>query len=228
MLVAIHQLHYLPWLRYIDKIHRADVFIVLDDIQFNKNGWQNRNKIKSNSGPLTLTVPVRAHAHQKLNEVRIHNEIDWQKKHWRSLEQNYKNAPYFSDYAPFFKETYATHWDGLNDLNRHMLSFYIDALGIKTSIVYASDLNVPGGATERLVNLIKAVHGTTYYSGAYALETYLDETLLDENHIQLELQQWHPSEYPQLHGPFTPDLSVLDLLFNCGAESLDALCAQAT
>ena len=81
MLVAIHQLHYLPWLRYLEKIQRSDVFIVLDDIQFNKNGWQNRNKLKTASGPVTLTVPVRARAHQNLSEVRIHNEVDWRKKH---------------------------------------------------------------------------------------------------------------------------------------------------
>ena len=226
MLVAIHQLHYLPWLRYLDKIHRSDVFIVLDDIQFNKNGWQNRNKLKTASGPVTLTVPVRARAHQNLSEVRIHNEVDWRKKHWRTLEQNYRNAPFFNDYAQFFKETYSRQWGWLNDLNRHMLSFYLDVFGIDTTIAYSSDLRVPGIATERLVNLIKAVGGTAYYSGAYALETYLDQSRLDAADIALELQQWHSTEYRQLHGPFLPDLSIVDLLLNCGPESLEILCGQ--
>jgi len=226
MLVAIHQLHYLPWLRYLDKIHRSDVFVVLDDIQFNKNGWQNRNKLKTSSGPVTLTVPVRAKAQQKLNETYIHNEVDWRKKHWRTLEQNYRNAIYFDDYADFFEETYSRPWERLNDLNRHMLAFYLQALGIATSIVYSSDLRVPGSATERLVNLIKAVGGTMYYSGPYALESYLDSGLLEDAGIALELQEWHAPEYPQLHGPFVPDLSIVDLLLNCGPESLETLCGQ--
>ncbi len=228
MLVAIHQLHYLPWLRYLDKIHRSDVFIVLDDIQFNKNGWQNRNKLKTASGPVTLTVPVRARAHQNLSEVRIHNEADWNKKHWRTLEQNYRKAPFFSDYAGFFEETYSRQWDWLNDLNRHMLSFYLEALHIDTAIVYSSDLRVPGIATERLVNLMKAVGATAYYSGAYALESYLDPGLLEDAGIALELQDWRAPEYPQLHGPYIPDLSIVDLLLNCGPESLEALCGQPT
>ena len=224
MLVAIHQLHYLPWLRYLDKIHRSDVFVVLDDIQFNKNGWQNRNKLKTASGPVTLTVPVRAKAHQKLDETCIQNEVDWRKKHWRTLEQNYRKANYFDDYADFFEETYSRPWERLNDLNRHMLAFYLQALGIGTTIVYSSDLRVSGIATERLVNLIKAVGGTAYYSGAYALESYLDPALLEDARIALEFQDWQAPEYPQLHGPFVPDLSIVDLLLNCGPESLETLC----
>ncbi len=226
MLVAVHQLHYLPWLRYLDKIHRSDVFVVLDDIQFNKNGWQNRNKLKTSSGPVTLTVPVLAKAQQKLDETRIHNEVDWRKKHWRTLEQNYRKAQYFDDYADFFEETYSRPWERLNDLNRHMLTFYLQALGIRTTIVYSSDLRVPGAATERLVSLIKTVGGTAYYSGAYALESYLDPGLLEDAGIALELQDWQAPEYPQQHGPFVPDLSIADLLLNCGPESLETLCGQ--
>lgn len=226
MLVAVHQLHYLPWLRYLDKIRRADVFVVLDDIQFNKNGWQNRNKLKTSSGPVTLTVPVRAKAQQKLDETRIHNEVDWRKKHWRTLEQNYRKAQYFDDYAGFFEEVYSRPWERLNDLNRHMLTFYLQVLGIGTTVVYSSDLRVPGIATERLVSLIKAVGGTAYYSGAYALESYLDPGLLEDAGIALELQDWRAPEYSQLHGPFVPDLSIVDLLLNCGPESLETLCGQ--
>lgn len=223
MLVGIHQLHYLPWLRYVEKIAHCDVFVVLDNIQFNKNGWQNRNRLKTASGQTLLTVPVHARAGQTLDQVRIADNNGWKQKHWRTLEQNYKKAPCFNQYAPFFEEIYDTDWTHLNDLNRKMLEYFITALGIDTRIVHASSLNVPGDATERLLNIIRAVDGDTYYSGAFALDAYLDSELLDSAGIKLELQNWSAPRYPQLHGDFIPDLSVLDLLMNCGPGALQHL-----
>jgi len=223
MLVGIHQLHYLPWLRYFDKIARCDVFVVLDNIQYNKNGWQNRNKIKSPGGPLLLTVPVIERFGQNLNEVRVNNTAQWRRKHWRSISQCYAKAPFFRDYAGFLEAAYAREWEFLNDINRHMLTYFVDKLGIETRIVYASEINAPGVATERLVNLITAVGGDRYYSGAYALEAYLDIEALTRAGIRLELQEWRAPVYPQLDGDFVPDLSILDLLLNCGPESLRVL-----
>jgi WbqC-like protein family len=223
MLVGIHQLHYLPWLRYVEKIARCDAFIVLDNIQYNKNGWQNRNRIKSSQGPQTLTVPIFSKDRQRLDEVRIDSSRNWGKKHWRSIEQAYAKAPFFETYRSFLEETYARDWETLNDLNRHMLDEYIRLLGIETSIHYASELDVPGEATERLVNLIRAVGGDAYYSGAFALEAYLDEQVLEAAGIGLVLQQWESPEYPQLHGAYEPDLSIVDLMMNCGPASLQAL-----
>lgn len=223
MLVGIHQLHYLPWLRYIEKIARCDVFIVLDNIQFNKNGWQNRNKIKSDQGECLLTVPVRGKAEQRLDEVEIPAGNPWAKKHWRTIEQHYRNAPYFDRFAEFLESTYSTPWTKLNDVNRHMLEFYIDTLGIDTRVVYASDLNAPGIATERLINLIRAVDGTRYYSGAFALDAYLDAGMMSEAGIELELQEWVAPTYPQQYGGFVKDLATVDLLMNCGERSMDIL-----
>lgn len=219
MLVGIHQLHYLPWLRYFEKIARSDVFIVLDNIQYNKNGWQNRNKIKSQAGVLTLTVPVAERFAQNLDDVQIRQDLPWRRKHWESIRQAYSKAPFFSHYGGFLSDTYARDWHMLNDLNRHVLEFFLAALGISTRVVYASGLHVPGIATERLVNLIKAVGGDRYYSGEYATEAYLDADLLRRAGIALDLQQWHAPVYPQLHGAFAPDLSIIDLLMNCGPDS---------
>jgi hypothetical protein len=223
VLVGIHQLHYVPWLRYFEKIARSDVFIVLDNIQFNKNGWQNRNKIKSPTGVLTLTAPVFDTFAQNLDEVRIRRDLPWRRKHWQSIRQSYAKAPFFSHYAGFLENTWSQDWRMLNDLNRHMLPFFLGALAITTPVVYASEVNAPGTATERLVNLIKAVGGDTYYSGAYATEVYLDARMLEDAGIGLELQHWRAPVYPQLHGGFVPDLSIIDLLMNCGPGSLAVL-----
>ncbi len=223
MLCGIHQLHYLPWLRYFDKIARADVFIVLDNIQYNKNGWQNRNKIKSVSGPLLLTVPVHAPLGYTLDEVTIDETQLWRKKHWAAIQQSYRRAPYFADHEVFLKDVYAREWRTLNDLNRHMLEYYVRALNIQTRIVYSSELNVPGIATERLINLMRAVDADSYYSGAYALDQYLDAAQLEAAGIALQLQEWHAPVYSQFHEPFVPDLSVIDLLMHCGPASLDVI-----
>jgi len=226
IITGIHQLHYLPWLRYFAKIARTDVFIVLDNVQFNKNGWQNRNRVKTSAGATLLTVPVYEHYQQRLDEVRINNTAPWRKKHWATLEQAYRKAPYFDTHALFLKDTYAREWETLNALNRHMLEYFLQALGIPTRIWHASELDVPGTATERLINLIRAVGGTAYYSGAYALDAYLDAAALEAAGITLMLQQWEAPRYPQLHGAFLPDLSIIDLLMNCGPRALAILLGE--
>jgi hypothetical protein len=223
MVCAIHQLHYLPWLRYFDKIARSDAFVVLDNIQYNKNGWQNRNKIKAASGAMLLTVPVHARLGCMLDEVDIDDTQPWRKKHWSAIRQNYRRAPHYEKHERFLASVYERAWATLNELNRHMLEYYVRELGIETRIEYASELKVPGVATERLINLIRAVGADTYYSGAYALDRYLDAALLESAGIGLRLQEWIAPVYPQFHDPFVPDLSILDLLMHCGAESLEIL-----
>jgi hypothetical protein len=223
MLAGIHQLHYLPWLRYFEKIARSDVFIVLDDIQFTKNDWQNRNKIKTAGGAAVLTLPIRQHFQQRLDECEIDNRQPWRRKHWESIRQAYGKAPHFARYAPALESFYAREWERMNDLNRAMLEFYLEALGIGTRIEYSSALQAPGEATERLIGLMRKVGATRYYSGAYALQVYLDADELERAGIGLELQQWTAPVYPQLHGEFVKDLAIIDLLFNCGPDSLSVL-----
>ena len=223
MLVGIHQPHYLPWLRYFEKIARCDVFVVLDNIQFTKNGWQNRNKVKTAAGPSVLTVPVAAGLGDTLDRAAIAPDTPWRRKHWRTIEQAYGKAPHFDAYAPVLAGIYGQNWDLLNVLNRHMLDRFANWLGIETRIVYASDLDIPGAATQRLVNLVKAVGGDAYYTGAFALDEYLDAALFREAGIALRVQEWRAPVYPQLHGAFVPDLSIIDLLMNCGEESLDII-----
>lgn len=227
MLVGIHQPHYLPWLRYFEKIARCDVFIVLDDAQFTKNDWQNRNRIKSAAGETILTVPV-VHEHgQRLDEVRILNDSPWMRKHWQTIRQSYARARYFPWCAHVIEDCYATSWDLLNALNGAMLECFVRMLGIRTPLVYASALGVGGAASVRLAGLVRAAGGTAYYCGAHAAQTYLDRRLFDKAGIEIVLQQWHAPVYPQLHGEFVPDLSIVDLLMNCGPDSLNILLGAA-
>ncbi len=225
MILGAHQLHYLPWLRYFHKIAHCDTFVVLDNIQFNKNGWQNRNKIKTAQGAALLTVPVHHKFQQQLNEVGIDKNQPWQKKHWRAVEINYQKASYFKEHESFFRGVYEKSWDRLNDLNYEIFFYLVKAFGIKTKIIRSSDLPPKGEATERLVGICKELGARSYLTGAYATQVYLDPDLFQREGIELVTQAFKCPQYPQLFpgAGFIPELSIVDLLFNLGPKSLETL-----
>lgn len=225
MIVGIHQLHYLPWLRYFHKIMNSDVFVVYDDVQFTKNDWQNRNRIKGANNDIILTVPIIQRHQQNLQEVEINNTIRWSDKHWKSLLTHYNQAKYFLEHKDFFCDIYAKDWQRLNDLNRELLLYLVDALGIKTEIVFSSNLNIKGNGTIRLINVCRAVGADTYLSGMHAVEEYLDVNQFEQEGIKLITQNWRCPQYEQLfmRQGFVKDLSIVDLLFNCGNRSLEIL-----
>ena len=235
MLAAIHQLHYLPWLRYVEKMARADVFVVLDDVQYTKNGFQNRNKIKHAGGWMYLTVPVKAHAGQLLREVEIAQVGEqgeggsggaprhWGASHWRAIETNYRRAPFFDEHAAALGAIYGRRWTHLNDVSWELLTYLRGALGIETPMVRSSELAVPGEATDRLVAICQAVGADCYYSGSHAADAYLDAAAMEASGIEVVLQEWRCPPYEQRfpQAGFIADLSVLDLLLNEGPRSRD-------
>ena len=225
MILAAHQLHYLPWLRYFHKVANAETFVVLDNIQFNKNGWQNRNKIKTAQGAALLTVPIIQKFQQQLSEVQIDTKQPWRRKHWGAIESSYQKAPYFKEHENFFRGVYENSWETLNKLNYEIFFYALKALGIKTKVVRSSDLPLKGEATERLVGICKELGAKAYLTGAYATQVYLDSGLFEREGIELLLQEFKCPEYPQLfpEAGFIPELSIVDLLFNSGPKSLETL-----
>lgn len=225
MIVSIHQPHYLPWLRYLDKIARSDLFLVLDDAEFNKNGWQNRNRLKGPSGPLILTAPVLHRLGQRLEEIELRRDLPWARKHLRTIEQSYARSPYLEAFHPALERIYAAPWERLVDLDVEMLRWHMGALGIETPIRRTSELGVPGRATGRLVDLIRAVGGTAYLTGAHALTAYLDPLLFRREGVELLVHEWTCPEYRQAHPQkgFVPDLATLDLLLAEGPASREIL-----
>jgi WbqC-like protein len=218
MLVSIHQPHYLPWLRYFDKIARSDLFIVLDDVQYTKNGFQNRNKIKTAQGWTYLTVPIQKPTQRSILEIEIDNRTTWRDKHRRTLEMSYRKAPYFERYWPEWAALYEREWTHLAMLNRAMLMLLLRHLELRTPVVFSSDLPAQDQATERLAALCRAVGGDSYLSGRYAVEAYLDPAVLEAAGIRLAFQEWQAPTYGQLYpaAGFVPDLAIVDLLFNTG------------
>lgn len=224
MKVAVHQPQYLPWLGYFDKMDEADCFVLLDDVQFKKNEWQNRNRIKTASGWQWLTVPVVRRFPQRISEVRIDAGAPWSRKHIRALTMNYASAPAFDIHRPFFEELYAREWTLLHDLSLEAIFYLVAALGIQTKLVLASALALTPveTATERLVAICQALGADSYISGAGGRD-YLDPDRFAEAGIGVDFQAFHCPSYPQRFGRFEPNLSVVDLLFNCGARSLEVL-----
>lgn len=192
---------------------------------FTRNGYQNRNRIKTAQGPLTLTVPVRQKLAQKILDVAV-PEDGWRKKHWASIQQAYRKAPYFNDYEAQLGAFYAEAWANLSDPVSAMLEWLIGAVGHRARVVRSSSLGVSSSSTQRLVELVRAVGGSSYLSGAHALQAYLDPAVFEQNGMALELFDWSCPEYAQLHGEFVPNLAALDALFNVGPEATLELARQ--
>jgi len=222
MIVAIHQPQYLPWLGYFDKMLKADVFVLLDDVQYKKNEWQNRNKIRTSKGWQWLTVPVQYDFKQIIYQIKIAKASNWRKDHYHSLTLHYNKAPYFKEYESFFKSTYDQQWEYLLDLNIHLIKFLQEALGIKTKLIKASELNVGLHRTEKLIEICKKLGATAYLSGAGARE-YLDLKLFQQSRIQVIFQEFKCPVYNQAYPNFEPCMSAIDLLFNYGSSSLKQL-----
>jgi len=227
MRVGIHQPHYLPWLRYFEKVARSDLFIILDDVQYEKNGYQNRNRIKTAQGPLTLTVPVLKPLMRPIGEIGIDEASGWRERHRRAIVQSYSRAPHFARYWPELEPFYLRAWDRLGELNREMLAVFLRLLEIPTCVRISSELGVAAASSHRLAALCRAVGGTEYLSGSFAVGAYLDPATLRGAGIGLALQEWRAPEYSQLYpaAGFAADLSILDLLFNEGPRSRDILLA---
>ncbi|MBI5625528.1 MAG: WbqC family protein [Elusimicrobia bacterium] len=225
MIGGILQPGYLPWLGFFEQLHRSDVFVIYDDVQYDKHSWRNRNRIKTASGPQWLTVPVALDfaAHPQVKDVRVDNKTGWRRKHLLSIRQNYSRAPFFKEHIGVFEEAFSREWDLLVDLDLHFIKLLAGALGLGAKrIVRSSELGVGGGKVERLVSICKNLGVDTFYEGA-AGRSYLQPSDFEPNGIRLEFQDYAHPVYRQLHGTFVPYLSVVDLLFNCGPESLGIL-----
>jgi hypothetical protein len=225
MIATIHQPEHLPWLGFCDKMRQADVFVLLDTTQFAKDDFQNRNRIKTDQGPMWLTVPVykQKRSKQLILDVKICNDRNWGNRCWSLIQQYYRNAPYFQEYAPFFKTLYQKRWDRLVELNEAIILYLKDKLGLQTLLIRASDLGVyeKGGTAVNLA-ICKAVGADLYLSGKFG-QGYLDESQFEEAGIELVYQDFKHPQYQQLAGEFLPRMAFIDLLFNAGEESLPIL-----
>lgn len=216
---------YIPWLGFWDQMDRSDVFVVFDTSQFDSHGWRNRNRIKTAQGTQWLTVPTLKSTFQLIKDVLIDNNDNWKVKHLKSIKQNYSRAPYYEAYIPEFERIYSKSWKYLLDLDMSLILKIKDVLGIKAKIEYSINLNPDGNRITKLIDMCLKLGATEFLEG-HAGKSYLQgegEQLFKENGIKLTYQDYNHPVYPQLYGEFVSHLSVVDLLFNCGKESLEII-----
>lgn len=222
---VILQPSYIPWRGYFDLIRRADVFVFYDDVQYDKHGWRNRNRIKTPSGPQWLTIPVASKGNVttglSLADARIVWTRDWAKKHVLTLRGCYGKAPYFADHAAMIEGFYAGRPERLVDFTIETTLALARSLGISTTrFVRSSELGVTGTRTERLIGILDKVSANHYISGPSARD-YLDEALFAEAKIGLEYMVYDYPAYDQLYPPYDPQVSVIDLLVMKGPAAPD-------
>jgi hypothetical protein len=224
MKVAIHQPNYLPYLGFFHKLSLADTFVIMDDTQYDKK-FTNRNKIKVPGNWIWLTVPInKKHKFVANKIVEINNEENWQSDHLQKINRSYANSKFFKkNYKTFFEKIYSKKWDHLFTLNYELIIQLINWLDIKIEVIKESELNIKGNSTERLVNISKEIGAETYVSGIGGKE-YMNEKLFETNNIKIEYQNFECPIYKQVfNSEFIPNLSIIDLLFNMGPESLSKL-----
>lgn len=218
--VVVLQPGYLPWLGLFEQMARADVFVYYDDVQFDKNGWRNRNRIKTAQGAKWLTVPVlhKGRPLQPICDVEIDNRVPWQRKHLETIRQAYARAPYIGDYLPALETLLSLSWKKLAELDIALIQLIASWLGVNTQTERSSRLGIDGGQSGRLLAICQYFGAKRYLSGAAARD-YLDVALFEHSGVSVEWQDYSHPIYPQLHGEFLSHLSALDLVFNAGPTS---------
>lgn len=219
MKVGVIQSNYLPWRGYFDLIDDVDLFVFYDDVQYTKNDWRNRNRIKTSAGVKWLTVPVlHRSSDQLICETALDDTQPWRKKHLKSLAQWYQGTPFFSRYYPGLTEVMERPYPTISALNQALCRWLMDQFSITTRTCDSREFALSGKRGERLLGLLMQVGATQYLSGPSA-KAYLDEAEFARHGIAVSYKAYDYAPYPQPWGAFAGDVTAIDLLFNVGPEA---------
>jgi hypothetical protein len=225
MIISANQPYFCPFPGFFHKAFLADVLVILDTVQFPQGTtWISRNRFKNDQGPMWLTIPVwkKGLGMQPINQVRICYDGRWPRKHLQSLKTAYAHAPYLEEHLSFLEEIFSGCWEKLADLNLAIIRHLLESLAIKTRLVLLSELEITARGTQLLVEVCCALGASTYLAQGQA-QKYLDARLFQEKGMELRFCKYIPPIYPQLWGDFLANLSIFDLVCNCGARARDIL-----
>jgi hypothetical protein len=229
MNIVISQSMLFPWVGMLEQVKLADVFIHYDDVQFSKGSFVNRVQLKWPSGSKWLTVPlVDLHLGQRINEVKPAETISWKQQHFELLEQSFENAPYAKDALEIAEKVYRTDYEDIGSLSRASLLALVHYFGFEknTRFLDVVSLNIGGSSSERVLNVVKKVEGTTYITG-HGAANYLDHQLFEQAGIDVRYMQYQRKPYPQHYGAFNPYVTGLDLVAHCGPAGAEMICSGA-
>ncbi|MEM8953026.1 MAG: WbqC family protein [Verrucomicrobiota bacterium] len=217
--IALLQSNYIPWKGYFDLIGLCDEFVIYDEVQYTKNDWRNRNKVKTPDGPKWITIPVKASNRfgQRILDTTTADDR-WRAKHWRTISHSYAMSPFFEEFAPPFEKLYSSRigGDSLSEINLAFISEVTRILGINTPITSSLGYPSQGDKTERIMQICRQSGATHYLSGP-AASRYIDQSAFQQEGITLEYIDYDSyPRYPQPHGDFTHAVSILDLIFSVG------------
>lgn len=221
MIVAIHQPNFIPWIGYFYKIARSDVFVILDNVQFTKNGFTNRNRIKTPNGETWLTLPIMQSGASKqlITDCIISKQEHFANKIVKTLKMNYAKAPFKDWVFDWLEPVLMTKEENLAEYNTSVLSAVVKMLEIPTDIRIASlQEGISGESTNRLVSICQNLNATTYLAG-FGAKKYQDSELFEKVGIKATTSEFQHPEYQQLWGEFTPNLSIIDFLMNVGPDA---------
>ena len=226
MIVAAHQLNFLPWLGFFDKMLKADLFVLVDHVQFERQNFQNRTRIKTGEGARWITVPVRQNSRsERIIDKVIDNSRDgrhrWGRAMLMTVKYAYQSAPFFDDHAGFLAEVFDGRWERLVDLNIRLIEFCREALGIRTPMIRSSELKIEGAKSGMVLDLCRRVGADTYLAGMGGSKGYLDIDAFEKAGIRVVWQEFDHPRYKQVPfgAGFVEKLSTVDLLLNCGPQS---------
>ncbi|HOC92657.1 MAG TPA: WbqC family protein [bacterium] len=231
MRVGILQPGYFPWLGFFEQLYASDVFVIFDSVKYSKGSWRNRNRIRVDcpAGWKWITVPVEKEAENKIiRDVRIGGDSQWRARHLNMIQNSYGKSKHYEDYMPAFAKILESEWTFLADLDMRILETTLEILGKPPAqIVKSSEMDLPAGLekTEKLVDICVRLGADELYDGA-AAEDFIERELFDAAGINVRFQNYKHPQYPQAREPFVPYLSVLDLIMNCGPDSLEILMGE--
>jgi hypothetical protein len=218
-IVSAHQTAYLPWAGLIHKISLADKFVFFNCVQMSNDDYERRNRIKTANGEIWLTVPLhsKGYRNKKLYQLEIDNTQNWRKKHWDSIRFAYKKAKFFYAFELFFEDMYKRDFQYLTELNEYFLRWLLAVMDINVEIIHAEDMGLEGTKSDLVLDMCKKLDANVYIFGAQG-EDYADKEAFERAGIGLYFQKYNHPTYPQLWGQFQPYMSIIDLLFNVGAD----------
>jgi hypothetical protein len=223
VIVTAHQPAYLPWLGLLHKAALADVFVLVDTVQFEKDSFINRNRLRSPEGWRWLTVPVLAKGHllADIRSLRIAPR-PWSRKHWTAFRMFYARTPYFGDHAPFLEDLYRQEWTLMVDLCEHILGYLFRAFAIDARLVRASALGLSGSKSALILDLCRKTHARTFIFGTLGRQ-YADADTFAADGIRVVFQDYQHPVYSQAYAGFVPGMTAFDLLMNVGPRSREVM-----
>ncbi len=225
MIISTSQPYFAPFPGFFYKMTLCDVIVLLDDVQFPRGTtWITRNRFKNDQGTLWMTVPVKKKGLglQKIKAVDIYHDGNWARKHFLSLNNAYRNAPYFKDHLNLLEGLFSAKHEKLIGLNLEIIDFLKKYLHIETKVVLSSQLSVTSHGDQLLVDICRKL-GATRYIAQHPARKYFELNRFNDANIQLRFFKTPEPVYPQLWGDFIPNLSTFDLIFNCGHKAREIM-----